>query len=58
MLARTVVALAASGAACGHPCTLLVALERGVLSSTVGGTARGHDHVHVPCKFYYLNMNQ
>ena len=24
----------------------------------LGGTARGHDQVHVPYKFYYLNINQ
>ena len=40
---------AASSAARGHPRALLLALERGVLSSALECTARGHDQVHVPC---------
>ena len=58
ILGRAVVAHAASGAARGYPRVLLMALERGVLGSSLGGTARGHDQVHVPYKFYYLNINQ
>ena len=46
--ARTV-ARAASSAARGRPRALLLALERGVLSSALECTARGHDQVHVPC---------
>ena len=33
-------------------------LGRGVLSSASEGTARGHDQIHVLCKFYCLNTNQ
>ena len=52
MLERAVVARAASCAARGHSrAYLLLALERGVLGSTLGGTARGHDQVYAPCKF-------
>ena len=43
------VARAASSAVRGHPRALLLALERGVLSSALECTARGHDQVHVPC---------
>ena len=80
MLARAVVARAASCAARGHSCRLitywparsmlthfetriarqghsraylLLALEHGVLGSTLEGAARGHDQVYGPCKFYY-----
>ena len=40
---------AASGAARGRPRALLLALERGVLSSALKSAAHGHDQVHVPC---------
>ena len=54
MLARAVVARAASCAARGHSrAYLLLALEHGVLGSTLEGAARGHDQVYGPCKFYY-----
>ena len=49
ILGRAVVTRAVSGAAPSHPLALLLALERGVLGSSLGGTARGHDQVHVPC---------
>ena len=39
----------ADGRARGRPRALLLALERGVLSSALECTARGHDQVHVPC---------
>ena len=41
-----------------RPRALLLALGRGVLSSASEGTARGHDQIHVLCKFYCLNTNQ
>ena len=43
------VARAASSAARGRPRASLLALERGVLSSALECTTRGHDQVHVPC---------
>ena len=43
------VARAASSAARGHPRASLLALERGVLSSALERTTRGHDQVHVTC---------
>ena len=45
---------------CARPSAraLLLALGRGVLSSASEGTARGHDQIHVLCKFYCLNTNQ
>ena len=33
----------------GRPRALLLALERGVLSSALKSAAHGHDQVHVPC---------
>ena len=39
----------------GRPRALLLALERGVLSSALECTARGHDQDHVPTPVYCIN---